>query len=66
MARSAVLFLGLLLAAMPAIGKDFWQQGYQRWSKDQCETMLHESPWSKRMTFGHPVLTSTASGYSPR
>lgn len=39
----------LFLAAMAAQAEDFWvKKDWTKWSKDECEKILQDSPWSRK------------------
>ena len=43
----AILF-SFLLVIIPAGGKDFWEnKNYTQWSQQECQQLLHDSPWAK-------------------
>lgn len=45
-------FLGALLVTA-AFGEDFWaKKAYHKWSKDETQKMLTDSPWAKTVTIG--------------
>jgi hypothetical protein len=43
----AMLFLAMVCAAL---GGEFWEKtDYRKWSQDECNKMLEDSPWSKAL-----------------
>jgi hypothetical protein len=58
--RNAFAVLGILLvAALTAQAEDFWvKKDWTKWSKDECNKMLQDSPWSKHWGKGEVLLSA--------
>ena len=58
--RNAFAVLGiLLLAVLTAQAEDFWvKKDWTKWSKDECNKMLQDSPWSKHWGKGEVLLSA--------
>lgn len=48
---SAAVILVLALAVAAVRADDFWvKKEWKQWSKDECVKMLHDSPWTKKVS----------------
>jgi len=58
--RYAVAVLGILaLAVLSARAEDFWvKKDWTKWSKDECNRVLQDSPWSKKWAKGEVLLSA--------
>lgn len=61
----AVVLAIILLAGLTVRAEDFWvKKQWKQWSKDECNKMLTDSPWSKTWTKGTVVLSAAMPGAS--
>jgi len=58
--RLAVAVIGVLaLAGLTVRAEDFWiKKDWTKWSKDECNKMLQDSPWSKKWGKGEVILSA--------
>src|ERR1700733_6505926 len=58
--RYFISVLGILaLAVLTARADDFWvKKDWTKWSKDDCNRMLQDSPWSKKWAKGEVLLSA--------
>lgn len=49
--RRAVAISFLLFAASAVLAKDFWEEPFEKWSREQVLRMLSDSPWAQSETF---------------
>ncbi len=58
--RNAFAVLGILLVAVLTVqAEDFWvKKDWTKWSKDECNKMLQDSPWSKHWGKGEVLLSA--------
>jgi hypothetical protein len=58
--RNAFAVLGILLIAVLTVqAEDFWvKKDWTKWSKDACNKMLQDSPWSKKWGKGEVLLSA--------
>ena len=56
--RNALALMGILLLAVLTVqAEDFWvKKDWTKWSKDECNKMLQDSPWSKKWGKGEVIL----------
>ncbi len=64
--RGAIAVLGILSLAVLAVqAEDFWvKKDWTKWSKDDVNKMLQDSPWSKRWGKGEVQLSATLPSQS--
>jgi hypothetical protein len=64
--RSLIVVLGIVsLAVLTVQADDFWvKKDWTKWSKDDVNKMLQDSPWSKRWGKGEVMLSSTLPSQS--
>jgi hypothetical protein len=64
--RNAFAILGILLVAVLTVrAEDFWvKKEWTKWSKDECNKMLQDSPWSKHWAKGSVNVTASLPGNS--
>jgi hypothetical protein len=48
--RRSMLFCVLLFAATWLLAKDFWEQPFDKWKRDEVQRMLNDSPWAQSQT----------------
>jgi hypothetical protein len=61
---ASVLFI-VLLAVFTARADDFWvKKDWKQWSKDECNKMLTDSPWSKTWSKSQVNLSAALPGSS--
>jgi hypothetical protein len=58
--RFAIVMLGIFaLAVLTAQAEDFWvKKDWTKWSKDECNKMLQDSPWSKKWAKSEVLLSA--------
>jgi hypothetical protein len=58
--RNLIAVLGILaLAVLTAHADDFWvKKDWTKWSKDDCNKMLQDSPWSKKWAKSESLLSA--------
>jgi hypothetical protein len=65
-ATISLIFVGLSLAASGASAQGFWaKKPWQKWSKDECQKMLSDSPWGQTwstQTTVLPVMGQSSNG----
>src|SRR2546421_8601669 len=49
--RRAVAVSALLFAASALLAKDFWEEPFENWNREQVMRMLNDSPWAQSETF---------------
>lgn len=49
--RRVVLLCVLLSSASLLLAKDFWEQPFDKWKREEVLRMLSDSPWAQRETF---------------
>lgn len=49
--RRAVATSVLLLAASAVLARDFWEEPFEKWTREQVLKMLSDSPWAQSETF---------------
>ena len=55
----------IVLAALTVRAEDFWvKKEWKQWSKDECNKMLTDSPWSKTWSKGQVNLSAAMPGVS--
>jgi hypothetical protein len=64
--RNAFAILGILLVAVLTVqAEDFWvKKDWTKWSKDECNKILQDSPWSKPWAKGSVNVTASLPGNS--
>jgi hypothetical protein len=64
--RYAGMVLALLgLAVLTASADDFWvKKDWKQWSKQDCEKMLQDSPWTKKWAKSQTMLSDAVSSVS--
>src|SRR5579864_5600807 len=58
--RNVFAVLGILLVTVLTVqAEDFWvKKDWTKWSKDECNKMLQDSPWSKHWGKGEVLLSA--------
>lgn len=55
------------LAVLTARAEDFWvKKDWTKWSKDECNKMLQDSPWSKKWAKGEVLLSAALPSQQQR
>ena len=55
----------LVVAVLTARAEDFWvKKQWNQWSKDECNKILTDSPWSKRWSKGSVTVSAALPGNS--
>jgi hypothetical protein len=64
--RNTLAILGILLVAVLSVrADDFWvKKDWSKWSKDECNKILQDSPWSKQWAKGSVNVTASLPGSS--
>ena len=64
--RNVIAVLGILsLAVLTVQAEDFWvKKDWTKWSKDDVNKMLQDSPWSKKWGKGEVMLSATLPSQS--
>jgi len=62
--RRVVLLCVLLSSASLLLAKDFWEQPFDKWKREEVLRMLSDSPWSQNQTFNQIAggINSGAAG----
>src|SRR5271154_3195084 len=61
----AGVFAVLVVAVLTARAEDFWvKKPWNQWSKDECNKILTDSPWSKRWSKGSVTVSAALPGSS--
>lgn len=56
--RALPLFLSVLAGVGLLLAQDFLRKDYRQWSREECQKMLQDSPWARRLTQGYPIMPS--------
>jgi hypothetical protein len=66
--RNILGVLGILaLAVVTVHAEDFWvKKDWTKWSKDECNKMLQDSPWSKKWAKGEVMLSAALPSQQQR
>jgi hypothetical protein len=66
--RNALAVMGILLLAVLTVqAEDFWvKKDWTKWSKDECNKMLQDSPWSKKWGKGEVQLSAALPSQQDR
>jgi hypothetical protein len=54
--RAVPMLLSTLAGAGLLLAQDFLQKDYRQWSKGECQKVLEDSPWARRLTQGYPII----------
>src|SRR5579864_943340 len=66
--RNVFAVFGVLLVAVLTVqAEDFWvKKDWTKWSKDECNKMLQDSPWSKHWGKGEVLLSAALPSQQQR